>query len=393
MDYRGEAWIQQAPEVNENQIKENLQCDVLVIGGGLAGIAAVRAAAESGVQVILLEKCETPQARSGDFAVMDSQVADVWHRRNVDKIAIVTDLMKDMCYKVSQPILKRWAQEAGEAFDWYLEAYPDITVLPDTQTVPPTGCRCWIQPRRMPCPESFENATERFKCYQTTAWVRPTHIPVFEANFQRALKTGHVIARFGTSAKKLLREENGRVTGAIAQNTEGTWLRVTARRGVVLATGDYMSDRAMLERFCPGMTDTPQLWTSYDKQHHPSNTGDGHRMGMWIGAKLQDAPHAPCAHHMGSVFGASGFVLLNTQGERFVNEDAPGQQIGSQIENLPDKKAWQFVDGNWKNQVPNVYPNHGSVCCFVSDEKRCKLSTIDNYISPKLIENAVQNGK
>ena len=65
---------------------------------------------------------------------------------------------------------------------------------------------------------------------------------------------------------------------------------------------------------------------------------------------------------MGSVFGASGFVLLNTRGLRFVNEDAPGQQIGSQIESLPDKTAWQFVDSDWPRQVKRVHPNHGSVC-------------------------------
>lgn len=38
----------------------------------------------------------------------------------------VNDLMRDMAYKVSQNILRRWAEEAGEAFDWYLEGYPDI---------------------------------------------------------------------------------------------------------------------------------------------------------------------------------------------------------------------------------------------------------------------------
>lgn len=122
-------------------------------------------------------------------------------------------------------------------------------------------------------------------------------------------------------------------------------------------------------------------------------------MGMWIGAKLQDSPHAPCAHHMGSVFGASGFVLINTRGLRFVNEDAPGQQIGSQVENLPDKTAWQFVDSNWPEQVGRVHPNHGSVCFFVTDEELqdgtlySKLSTIDNYISPAFVEKAVASGK
>lgn len=397
--YEGETWLGKPPEIEESRIEKTMEADVVVVGAGLAGVAAARAAAELGSTVLLLEKCEAPQARSGDFAVMDSRVADVWGRRDVDKVQIVNDLMRDMAYKVSQNILRRWAEEAGEAFDWYLEGYPDIPVLKTTAEVPPEGTKCWIQPRRCPAPESFENGTERFKCYQTTAWVRPTHIPVFQGNVQMLMQTGLAQCLFSAPVVKLLREKDGRVRGAVAQVGQDRYIKALARKGVVLSTGDYMSNAEMLRRFCPGMADTPQLWLGRDKNHSPSNTGDGHRMGMWIGAKLQDSPHAPCAHHMGSVFGASGFVLLNTRGLRFVNEDAPGQQIGSQIENLPDKTAWQFVDSNWPEQVRRVHPNHGSVCFFVTDEELedgtlySKLSTIDNYISPALVEKAVASGK
>lgn len=397
--YEGESWLGQPPEISEEQISRTVEADVVIVGAGLAGVAAARQAAELGATVVIFEKCEAPQARSGDFAVMDSRVADRWGRRNVDKVQIVSDLMMDMCYKVSQDILARWAKEAGEAFDWYLEGYPDIPVLENTASIPPEGSKCWIQPRRFPRPDSFENSTERFKCHQTTVWVRPTHIPVFMGNYQLALDTGRVACYCGTPARKLLREPDGAVTGVIAQNAQGEYIRAIAKKGVVLSTGDYMSNQAMLRRFCPGMADTPQLWTSYDKARNPSNTGDGHRLGMWVGAKLQDSPHAPCAHHMGSVFGASGFLLLNSRGQRFVNEDAPGQQIGSQIENLPDKTAWQFADSRWAQQVADVYPSHGSVCFSVSDEAIAsgkifsKLSTIDNYIAPKLVEKAVASGK
>lgn len=116
------------------------------------------------------------------------------------------------------------------------------------------------------------------------------------------------------------------------------------------------------------------------------------------GAKLQDSPHAPCAHHMGSVFGVADFLLLNTRGKRFVNEDAPGQQLGSQIENLPDKTAWQIVDGNWRSYIPKEYPNHGSVCFVMEDEELesgtvyDKLCFIDNYIAPKYVRKAVEEG-
>lgn len=62
-------------------------------------------------------------------------------------------------------------------------------------------------------------------------------------------------------------------------------------------------------------------------------------MAVWAGAKMQDSPHAPMAHHMGGPLGASGFLLLNKMGERFVNEDVPGQQINNQIMIQPGKVA------------------------------------------------------
>ena len=102
--YEGEAWLGQPPEIEESQIEKTMEADVVVVGAGLAGVAAARTAAELGCTVLLLEKCEAPQARSGDFAVMDSCVADTWGRRNVDKVQIVNDLMRDMAYKVSQNI-------------------------------------------------------------------------------------------------------------------------------------------------------------------------------------------------------------------------------------------------------------------------------------------------
>ena len=60
-------------------------------------------------------------------------------------------------------------------------------------------------------------------------------------------------------------------------------------------------------------------------------TGDGLRMGAWIGAKVQDF-HAPMTHHMGSGMGVTPFLQINKRGDRFMNECIPGQQLENQIE-------------------------------------------------------------
>lgn len=395
--YEGEEWLGLPPCFREDEIEETLSADIIVVGGGLAGVAAVRTAAEMGEKVLLFEKCRCIQARSGDFAVMDSKVAQHWNRGGINRAEIVNQLMRDMSYKVNQNILKRWAEEAGAAFDWYMEGLDHIEVLDRTDQVPARGVRCYIQPRRLPLPENFDNEKENYKCYQVTAWVRPSHIPLCLRNFEKAQTTGNVSSYFNTRVRKLLRNSEGRIEGVIAESREGQRIKAVAEKGVILATGDYMSDEAMLKRFLPGMVRTPKQWTSYEMDRTPSNTGDGHKMALWIGAKLQDSPHAPMAHHMGSVFGVSDFLLLDTRGKRFVNEDAPGQQIGSQIENLPDKRAWQIVDSNWKQYIPKEYPSHGSVCYTVEDEELengsiyNKLCFIDNYIAPKYIRQAVEN--
>ena len=43
--YEGEAWLGAPPEIGESQIEKTLEADVVVVGAGLAGVAAARTAA------------------------------------------------------------------------------------------------------------------------------------------------------------------------------------------------------------------------------------------------------------------------------------------------------------------------------------------------------------
>ena len=45
--------------------KTILDCDVLVVGGGIAGLMAAIAAADQGIKVIVAEKCDTRRSGSG----------------------------------------------------------------------------------------------------------------------------------------------------------------------------------------------------------------------------------------------------------------------------------------------------------------------------------------
>ncbi|MBQ9617919.1 MAG: FMN-binding protein, partial [Oscillibacter sp.] len=60
-----DAWLGEAPDITDDMVEETVTADVLVIGCGVAGVAAVRAAAEEGANVVAVEKGSGPQCRSG----------------------------------------------------------------------------------------------------------------------------------------------------------------------------------------------------------------------------------------------------------------------------------------------------------------------------------------
>ncbi len=393
------SWLGKPPVISEAQIKNTYRTEVVVIGAGLAGVAAARRAAELGSRVIIIERCRMAQARSGDFAILDAEVAKKWNRQDVDKRGIVADLMKDMCYRVDQRILEKWVRNAGKSFDWYLEGFPEVLALDRTDQPVPIGTKCWLQPRRYPLPEAYDMEKEYYHCYQTTVWIHPTHVPIFQGNLKLARDTGNIQEEFyNTRAVLLIKDENGKVTGVIAKQEDGTYIKVLASKGVVLSTGDYSNDDAMLYHYCPQTKGVGRFWTSFDKDKQPSNTGDGHRMGIWAGARMQEEPHAPMTHHMGSTVGSSGYLLLNKQGERFVNEDCPGQQLDNQIHVQPGQEVWQIFDADWSKAVPHQTANHGAVC-YVADQKAIAAGTanpiltqLDGYVSEKTIEHDLKKG-
>lgn len=69
-----DAWLGEPPEITDDMVEETIAADVLVIGCGVAGVAAVRAAAEEGASVVAIEKASGPQCRSGEYAVINGGV-------------------------------------------------------------------------------------------------------------------------------------------------------------------------------------------------------------------------------------------------------------------------------------------------------------------------------
>jgi 3-oxosteroid 1-dehydrogenase len=167
-----------------------------------------------------------------------------------------------------------------------------------------------------------------------------------------------VVPRTGMRAVELV-TASGRVTGVRFETADGD-VEVTAGRGVVLATGGFEWDAELVGTFLRGPLTRPASV--------PTNTGDGLRMAMRLGAGLANmreawwAPTIDVPRPAGTATWLINgertrprSIMVNRLGRRFANESVNYNAFGAafhvidvttfQYANIP---AWMLFDhGYW----------------------------------------------
>jgi fumarate reductase flavoprotein subunit len=299
--------------------------DVVVVGAGLAGCAAALAAAEHGATVCLLEKEHVAGGSSvkagggllfagtrlqGEHGVQDSAqslrdaIMAAGHGRN-DPAAV--DVYVD-----NQLAAYDWIVGHGQAFS----------------LAPPNG----------------DIAVPRLHAAAPGALTRLL--------LDRFTATGSGRVWAGTATRRLT-VRDGRVTGIRASRADRE-VQITARRGVILATGGFTQSQRLLRTFAP-------RWADAAAMGGDGNTGDGLVMAMACGAQLSDMGYVE------GTFGAAavdfpglpaqpgtvprllfphsaGAVIINSAGRRFVNEGLGYKAIAGVCARQPGGTAFQVFD-------------------------------------------------
>ncbi|MDR1421922.1 MAG: FAD-binding protein [Coriobacteriales bacterium] len=81
-----------------------------------------------------------------------------------------------------------------------------------------------------------------------------------------------------TAGKMLYKNDLGEVVGVLAEDSSGTEIKIGVNKGVILGTGGFDYDGDM----CRAYLSVPYAISCAV----PTNTGDGHKMGMGVGAAL-----------------------------------------------------------------------------------------------------------
>ena len=236
----------EAPE----KTNETLECDVLVMGSGTAGLSAAIAAAEAGANVLVIEKQDIP----GGSAVTSAGIVYAPVDES-DRAAMVQYYMDRAEGNADEALLTFYADNALDTIAW-LESLGVQWLM----TVPAGTA---------PEPRARFSMTADGMGMTGAALVNPMLSKLDELG---------VPVLCGVQGVELLVDESGAITGAKAVSDSADY-EISAR-SVILATGGFDASKEMKAKYSPVAENDFPLSSK-------GNVGDGINMGMAIGAATE----------------------------------------------------------------------------------------------------------
>jgi len=333
--------------IPESDITQTIEAEILIIGAGASGLVCANAALENGAAVVLIASSDGPVARGGSNFGINTQAARRAGIPDYDVSTAFKRRMRDNMFRIDQDKWWLFAHRSAEALDWLdakMTAAGYTTTFEYNYTDPDEGVLDTLP--------------------GTLGWVggdiqgigmgEPLVVNLLRESAEGA--GGQLF--FNMKAEQLIREDNnkGRVTAAVARGADGKYVKYIGTKAVVLATGDFTLDKDMLAKYSP--------W-SLEIDNGGVYPGDGHKMGLWVGAAWQKSvPNAPMVISMvgsspGNGLGFPG-LLVNKYAQRYCNEDNLGSFAGIVQARQPELKACAIWDTAYAEKAAPWSPaNYG----------------------------------
>ena len=333
-------------KIADGEIKETIDCDVVVCGAGMAGATAAASCAQNGLSTVLIEKGTTFAARGSEIGA----IGDRAHKAagiEIDKKKLLDDAMVSADYRADRNVWKKYIDRSGEAMDWAIDTSEATS-----------GSKCG----------AFTAVGANTESDGVTTWASGVRVAGGTSAFVEMMienaKSNGADVRYETPACQLVRDGEGAVTGVIAKGDNG-YVKFNAKKGVVLATGSYDQNWDILSQVARPRDLAVNAWIN------PTLTeaGDGHLMGQAIGAAVDDYPHVLMNDPAGSTAGkrANGaifaFPRVNADGERFVNESLSFEFITNAIMYQKGARDFLLMSGDLEaafDTMKGVIPWKGS---------------------------------
>ena len=324
-------------------IAKTVDTEILVIGAGISGCACACAAAEKGGKVTVVEKTKSWNGRGGGFGAINSRYMDQLDIK-VDKVNAKQHWIAQCASRANEDLIVKFFNHSEEATNWLLDK------------AEAEGCSVMVGAFYSHDDVYAEQPGYHMVMAPQGGKLTSTGFVGAELCYNDAVKAGAEFV-FEAPAEQLV-TEGGKVKGAICKTKDG-YVQFNASKGVVLCTGDIGGNREMCEAYAPICVEY-----GFDRsQYTPTgvNTGDGHKMGMWAGAQLQDLPLPTMMHPQAFCWFHGPFLFVNDNGERFMCEDTWVQGKSLAINRQPNGEAWSVFDANWQTDLVNGLPYGGGM--------------------------------
>lgn len=337
---KGHSWETQPDEIPESDIIETIDTEVVVIGAGFAGVASACSISEKGMDVVVLEKSASWNGRGGGLGVAESKFLRE-KGIEIDKTAAQAEWIKTCGSRVDEALVSQFFNRSGEAMDWLL----------DKAEAENSMISIWGGYSKS---EKHPEEPVYHMLFGGDSIQEGEFTPV-ALLYNDSLKAGAQYV-FNAPAEQLIKADH-KVTGVICSTDKG-YVRYNASKGVVLATGDIAGDDEMTAYFAP------KAQNVIENQYTPAgvNTGDGHKMGMWAGAVMQDGPLPTMIHPQAFAWFHGPFLFVNQDGKRFFNE---ATWVQAKSLNIMAQKsgntAYSIFDRNWVTDLVEGLPYGGGM--------------------------------
>lgn len=348
---------------------ETIDVDVVVVGGGGAGMTAAITAAENGKTAVVLES----QAMVGGNSVRSTGGMNATKTENQDKNEFaeadgVEKTLKSAAdnYADNETITKL-AEEVKSQWDAYQAnptGYFDSVELMELDTmVGGKGINNIDLVKAL-----VENSADAIKWLASIdapldsvgqfggASVKRIHRPVdaegktlsvgayLIPKLEENLKSHGVEIKLNTTAKEILTDDNGAAVGVVAEGKSGNKITVNAK-SVVLATGGFGANAEMVEKYKPE-------FKGFITTNAPGILGQGIEMAEAVGAATVDMEQiqahptveANTAALITEGLRGDGAILVNQEGKRFIDEVATRDVVAGAEIKQTGSKSWLVVD-------------------------------------------------
>jgi fumarate reductase flavoprotein subunit len=339
------SWLGNAPDLKVEDCVETVSADVVVVGSALAGEFAAYGAILEGASVVVLERNGTAHVGGSGIGFVNSRFQLERGQPQQDEYHVIQMIFNQLAARCDLGLLSQWVFNNGAVLDELVET-----------VIEPAGFPARVSVQK-PYPDRHRELLQSLNSHVNFDPSGTDSLEEFNFMMHDWLKKHGCAMRFHTTARRLLQDENGRITGLIATNEKGAHVHYQAAKGVIICTGSYGGNDEMMEHFAPPflatfakrygrynarVTDRTPITTS-----EKMDDGSGHKMLCWAGAVMEEIDPS-FQSWFSTGYNWWPYLAVDVTGRRFQNESVSWLAHTHLLAELPEgmNYYWQIRPTN-----------------------------------------------